>query len=400
MKSILKISLLVMIAFVGMVSCNKDEFTPSIYDTTDYPLDKTLSTFPLDSFVKREYLQPYNVKFIYRMEDVGSDMDKNLTPAPYEKSVELAALTKWLWFDCYATLSDEHEVFLKKYSPRIIHVIGSKNYNPTQGTETLGVAEGGIKITLYNVDNLNVNDIDMMNEYFFKTMHHEFAHILDQTHLHPTKFNLISTGQYDSMGWTEAADSVVLGKGFVSPYASSAVSEDWVETLAMYVTCDSVLWNKMLHTAEYDWEEVDCEDYAAYLEKIKGSNNLDTIGYFKSNENGENKIYRRVYERNADDTMIYDSEGKPIPKNIDGAVGRDVILEKLQMVREWLAEYFHIDLDQLRGMVQERTYVKNPDGTWALDSKGHMVNRIIQPEGGFPRLIDKLTDEIYKLKTN
>ena len=114
MKSILKISLLAMIAFVGMVSCNKDEFTPSIYDTTDYPLDQTLSTFPIDSFVKREYLQPYNVKFIYRMEDVGSDMDKNLTPAPYEKSVELAALTKWLWFDCYATLADEHEVFLKK----------------------------------------------------------------------------------------------------------------------------------------------------------------------------------------------------------------------------------------------------------------------------------------------
>ena len=89
MKSIFKLAILVVsiIVTAGFASCSDDEFTPSIYDTTDYPLDKTTYTFPLDSFVKREYLQPYNVKFIYRMEDVGSDMDKNLTPAPYDKSV-------------------------------------------------------------------------------------------------------------------------------------------------------------------------------------------------------------------------------------------------------------------------------------------------------------------------
>lgn len=398
MKSILKISLLAVIAFVGMVSCSDDNFTDSIYDTTDYPLDQTAYTFPLDSFVKREFLQPFNVKFIYRMEDVGSDMDKNLTPAPYDKSVQLAALSKWLWFDCYATLAGEKEVFLKKYSPRILHVIGSKNYNPTQGTETLGVAEGGIKISLYNVDNLDCSDIEMMNEYFFKTMHHEFGHILDQTHLRPTKFNLVSNGLYDSMGWTEAADSLVLGKGFVTPYASSAVGEDWVEVLANYVTRDELDWNAMMHTATYDWEEIDCEDWSTYMKMIAGSNNLDTIGYFKANENGEGKIYRRVYERNDDDSIIYDAEGNPIPKNVDGNNGYDVIMEKLQMVREWLAENYKIDVDELRAMVQERMYVKNPDGTWKLDSRGRLVNRLTNPEDGYPRLIDKLTDEIYKLK--
>jgi len=400
MKSIFKLAILVVsiIVTAGFASCSDDEFTPSIYDTTDYPLDKTTYTFPLDSFVKREYLQPYNVKFIYRMEDVGSDMDKNLTPAPYDKSVQLAALTKWLWFDCYSTLAGEKEVFLKKYSPRIIHVVGSKNYNPTQGTETLGVAEGGIKITLYNVDNLNCSDIEMMNEYFFKTMHHEFGHILDQTHLRPTKFNLVSNGLYDQMGWTEAADSVVLGKGFVTPYASSAASEDWVEVLANYVTRDELDWNAMLNTAQYDWEEVDCEDWSTYMKKIAGSNNLDTIGYFKANENGENKIYRRVYQRNEDDSIVYDSEGNPIPLCIDGNNGYDVIMEKLQMVREWLAENYQMDVDELRKMVQERMYVKNADGTWKRDSNGHLVNRLTNPEDGFPSLIDKLTNEIYKLK--
>ena len=46
----------------------------------------------------------------------------------------------------------------------------------------LGTAEGGKKITLYNVNDLNVKkiNIEKLNNYYFETMHHEFAHILHQ----------------------------------------------------------------------------------------------------------------------------------------------------------------------------------------------------------------------------
>ena len=46
----------------------------------------------------------------------------------------------------------------------------------------LGTAEGGKKITLYEVNSLDFEnvDIEVLNEYYFKTMHHEFAHILHQ----------------------------------------------------------------------------------------------------------------------------------------------------------------------------------------------------------------------------
>ena len=126
-------------------SCSEDDLGPSIYDTTEYPLDRSLYTFPLDTFVKKNFLEPYNLKFIYKMEDVGTDMQKNLVPATYEKSVDLAVLTKFLWLDVYAKLAGEKEIFLKKYSPRIIHVIGSPGYN-SDGSRTVGVAEGGIKV--------------------------------------------------------------------------------------------------------------------------------------------------------------------------------------------------------------------------------------------------------------
>ena len=80
---------------IALMSCSEEDLGPSIYDTTDYPLDRSAYTFPLDTFVKKNFLEPYNLKFIYKMEDVGSDMQKNLVPATYERSVDLAVLVKY-----------------------------------------------------------------------------------------------------------------------------------------------------------------------------------------------------------------------------------------------------------------------------------------------------------------
>ena len=89
------------------VSCSDDDLGPSIFDTTEYPLDRSNYSFPLDSFLKAEFLKPYNVKVIYRMEDIGSDMDKNLVPASYDKSEQLAVLMKYLWYDVYKECAGE-----------------------------------------------------------------------------------------------------------------------------------------------------------------------------------------------------------------------------------------------------------------------------------------------------
>lgn len=399
MRSILKITLGFVLVFVFAVqfsSCSKDEFTPSIFDTNDYPLDQSSYTFPLDTFCKKQFLEPYNLKFMYKMEDVASDMDKNLTPANYDNSVKLAVLAKYLWYDVYKELAGEHDVFLKKYSPRIIHVIGSKNYNATQGTETLGVAEGGLKITLCNVNNLDVSDIDMMNEYFFKTMHHEFSHILDQTYIHPTEFNTISNGHYDSMGWSDTPDSVSAGSGFVTPYASSATSEDWVEVIANYVTRDSISWNTLLGTASYDWETVDVESEDEYRQKITPGCNMDTIGYFKQNTNGDNKVYRRLCKRNADDSVALDENGNVQWLDQNGIDGKAVILRKLELCRTYLKNNFDIDIDKLRYEVQSRQYVMNADGTFKKDAYGNLVNGLTAPSKEDPSktVIEKLVEQV------
>ena len=396
-KTLLIVSIIAVSA--GFVSCSDDDdFTATIFDSDpsiDY-LDKSLYTFPLDTFRKKEFLEPYNLKFIYKMEDKGSDMNKNLTPATYDKSVDLAVLTKYLWYDIYKDVASDE--FLKENSPRIIHVIGSKNYNPSQGTETLGDASSGVKINLYNVNNLDASNITMMNQYFFKTMHHEFAHILDQTHLRPTSFNTISNSNYDAAGWSDSPDSLKSGFGFVSSYASSAVAEDWAECLSVFVTSDSISWNKLLNSASYEWEEVDCKTVNDYNKLIKPGCSLDTIGYFKEADNGENKIYRRKCLRNADGSVSLDKDGNVQWIHETGIDGRAVILQKIDLVRNYLKEHYNINLDLLRREVQTHMYVTNEDGTFKVGRDGYLINKLVSVLPSGETLMDSLRQEVYKYK--
>lgn len=396
-KTLLIVSIIAVSA--GFVSCSDDDdFTATIFDSDpsiDY-LDKSLYTFPLDTFCKKEFLEPYNLKFIYKMEDKGSDMNKNLTPATYDKSVDLAVLTKYLWYDIYKDVASDE--FLKENSPRIIHVIGSKNYNPSQGTETLGDASSGVKINLYNVNNLDASNITMMNQYFFKTMHHEFAHILDQTHLRPTSFNTISNSNYDAAGWSDSPNSLKSGFGFVSSYASSAVAEDWAECLSVFVTSDSISWNKLLNSASYEWEEVDCKTVNDYNKLIKPGCSLDTIGYFKEADNGENKIYRRKCLRNADGSVSLDKDGNVQWIHETGIDGRAVILQKIDLVRNYLKEHYNINLDLLRREVQTHMYVTNEDGTFKVGRDGYLINKLVSVLPSGETLMDSLRQEVYKYK--
>ncbi len=386
MKKAIYIIIGVVALTIGVASCSEDEFTDSIFDTTEYYLDKTSYTFALDTFLKVTYLEPYNLKYIYKMEDIGSDMQKNLIPASLEKSTELAVLTKYLWYDVYKECCGEE--FLKIYSPRIIHVIGSPSYNPSSGTETLGEAEGGLKITLYNANHLDVDDIANLNEKFFKTMHHEFGHILAQNYTYPTSFALISNGIYDPIDWANTADSVALTKGFVSPYASSQAREDWVEVIANYIVKDYKTWDEMLSSASYDWEttDVDAATFNANVKKCEaGTASRDSVGYYVSTtstsggSDSQYKVQRKLISRDTDDNPLLDENGNMIFLSTDGIDGQSVILQKLELCKTYLADYFDADLDEIRDMVQQRQWVTDDSGEFVLDTNGDYINALTQP---------------------
>ena len=409
MKSLFKILLaaVIGIASFSFVGCSDDEFTPTIFDTTEYPLDKSVYSFPLDTFLKVNFLEPYNLKFLYKMQDIGSDMQKNLVPCEYEKSIEIAVLSKYLWYDVYDKCAGK--TFLKLYSPRIINVIGSPALNPSSGTETLGQAEGGLKITLYNANNLSPTDIEMMNEKFFKTMHHEFSHILHQNKEYPTDFRLISNGLYNAISWQDTADSLAVAQGFVSDYASSQAREDWVEIIANYIVKDSITWAHMLDAAQYDWERVSVEMsvFNPLDQRCKsGLANRDSVGYIdRKNPNASNTQYniqRKIIQRDTLDLPIRNAEGKGqiiYSDNTDGIDGKQVILQKLEMARTWLKEKFDLNLEELRREVQTRQWVTDAKGNFVFDKNGNYINRLTYPLDETGRtLMDALKEEVYKYK--
>ncbi len=292
-----------MLVLMLFSSCREDELGPTIFPDFEEEVDKNNHAYAFNQWLYDSYLVPYNLDFKYRMEDVAADMNYNLVPTKLEQAIDMALLVKYLWFDAYAEAVNPD--FLKLHGPRIIHLIGSPAYNPTSGTMILGLAEGGIKVSLFRCNVLNVDDVDDLNTYYFKTMHHEFAHILHQTKMYPKEFNLISSVHYEPFSWQERKEEISLSLGFISSYGSSQTREDFVEIIANYIVHNDEQWANFLDIASRGWEV-----------QIDGS-------------------VKEVEDR-------------------DGVDGKAVILQKLNICKLWLQNSWNLDLDVLRNEVQRR----------------------------------------------
>lgn len=350
--------MLVAIAAMSMTSCGDDKFTDTIFPDTGDDLDSTAYTYKFDKWLKQEYLDVYNLEFRYKMQDVGTDMDYNLVPAQFDKAKDLAVLVKYLWFDAYKEVAGPE--FLKEYGPRIIHIIGSPAYNPTSGTMILGLAEGGIKVSLFRVNSLDLGDFSQLNEYYFKTMHHEFAHILHQTKSIPQSFYLLSTGRYDDNNWQDQTEGRMNSLGFVTNYASSQLREDFAETIANYITKTDEQWAQILELASYGWESPDGSEATADASYY-------CFYYYANNDATADKSYANyndvIQEKDASGNTTYrlksrDTSGNYIKVYVvddeDGVDGVAMINQKVSIARTWLKDEWNVDLDVLRAEVQKR----------------------------------------------
>ena len=291
MKSkLFRIGLLFAFVLPLMVACTDNNLPDGTnFDTTDH------QTTEFDSWLKENYLKTYNLSFQYKLRDLNSDMSYNLVPARIEKAEEVARLIKYLWFDAYGAVAGEN--FLKEYGPRIISLYGSAAINPISRTKMLGTAESGIEVSLFEINSLDVMDIPRMNEYYFNTMHHEFAHILHQKRDYPKSFDDISKGNYTPVGWQNNSLNSVLQKGFITQYASSQPQEDFVETISNYLISTDAQWKNLMDKAKSPLNTEDSYDF------------------------------------------------------VDG---RYIILYKLSVCSSWLKSSWNIDLEELRQEIMKR----------------------------------------------
>ena len=271
-------------------SCVEDKLSDeSIFDTTS----PNRSEF--DSWLLNNYIMPYNIEFKYRMEDIEASLQYYLTPAEKEKSIALAKIIKHVWLESYDEVGGK--LFTKRFVPRVIHLIGSPAYE-NNGTMVLGTAEGGLKVTLYMVNQIDVDNInmDLLNYFYLKTMHHEFGHILHQTKNYDRGYQRISEGLYVGGNWYLISEVDALNMGFITPYSMNIPDDDFVELLSVYLT-----------DTPYAWEYI-----------------MD------------------------------------LPNDIISREGKAILNQKLTILKKYMQDAWNIDLDKLRTVVQRRTAeVKN-----------------------------------------
>jgi substrate import-associated zinc metallohydrolase lipoprotein len=227
---------------VGLLSaCGEDALTgeSAFVDT-----EATQQT-AFDEWKYRNYVVPYNISLLYRLQDMETDFNYTLSPANYEQAIRVAHLIKYCWLEAYDEVAGIN--FTRKYAPKMIHLVGSPAYNG-DGTAILGLAEGGVKITLYNVNGLQI-DKKFLNTYFFETMHHEFSHILHQTKNYDTAFDLITDLEYVTGNWVNQSPQTAAEKGFVSTYAMSEPREDIAEVTALYIIRTESEWKALVSGA-------------------------------------------------------------------------------------------------------------------------------------------------------
>lgn len=290
--------LILMFSVVMFAGCSDDDLdSKSIFDTEP----TTQNEF--DKWLKTNYVDTYNIRFNYRYNDKETNTSYNLAPAALDKSEALAIMMKHIWLDAYKEVMGEE--FVKTYAPRVMQLVGSAAYN-SGGSIVMGTAEGGLKVTLYNVNVIDLDDpfIDLeqpfvdktagtydLNYWFFHTMNHEFCHILTQKKNYSTDFQTVSAADYKSSDWVNLKDSEAPALGFVSGYASSEYNDDFAEIFSQYVTHSEAAWQKILNA---------------------GVNGEDTTG-------------------------------------------RDAILEKFNILKDYFSGTWNLDIEKLRDVIVRRS---------------------------------------------
>ncbi|MFD2596089.1 zinc-binding metallopeptidase [Sphingobacterium griseoflavum] len=235
-------SILLLSSFL-LFSCSEDAL-----DTDSVFVDKTVDKNDLDNYIEHNFTKDYNIAIVYKFVEAESDLNYNLSPAQYESSVRMTKLLYYLGIEPYDKVTGS-KAFINSYFPKLLNYIGSPAYR-NNGTFVLGTAEGGTKITLYALNDLNetsATNATFLNRYYFHTMHHEFAHILHQTRDYPSSFNQITGSGYVADSWNSIySDATAAADGFISPYASKEANEDFVETYSFYITLSPAQWEQKI----------------------------------------------------------------------------------------------------------------------------------------------------------
>ncbi|WP_075340502.1 substrate import-associated zinc metallohydrolase lipoprotein [Tenacibaculum agarivorans] len=207
-------------------SCDyqEDPITDSNLDTTTPELSTT------DVWLRDNYAIPYNIDVTYQWDEGRVDLNRFLFPPFLDNVVPAMNAVKTIWIDSYNQVGGVD--FVRKVAPRELVLVGGFNLNE-DGTRTLGFAEGGKNIVLFEVDLIDFSNRASVIE-FVKTVQHEYTHILNQTiRFDEEAFQQITPADYTAQ-WFNPADTqerfdIANSLGFITDYARLNHTEDFAE---------------------------------------------------------------------------------------------------------------------------------------------------------------------------
>lgn len=235
--SIWLLALLLMQA--AATGCENDKFDKSIYETEPGQLNE------VGQWIHDNYVVPYNIEVQYRWRDMETNLTLNITPPDQNDVVPFLKMLHTGWISTYMELCGRQ--MMKPIFPKQVQLFGSGGYNPVTSGVTQGSAEGGKKLILYALNDYDSTDRESV-KYYVRIPHHECGHLLNQAKEYSLAFKKITPSSYSPSGGNRTK-SAAHKLGFVTPYGSTEPDEDFVETLAEYVTDTPEEWAALLEDA-------------------------------------------------------------------------------------------------------------------------------------------------------
>ena len=226
------------------VACGKEELSGSIFQ------DPEERTTEFDLWLQRNYVEPFNIRFEYRMPDRETNFSYWVSPPNVKESIMIAKLLKFTTIEAMIEMmaTDDENVdpalFVKSYFPKVIFLVGSFEISNT-GTTNLASAENGLQINILGV---NFFTVEKDAVRIAGTMLHEFTHILDGIYACPAEYKDVTPDGYVGSRYSTLGGDY-LQNGYVSNYARSSVAEDIAETCGRLISLTDAEWEAMYAAA-------------------------------------------------------------------------------------------------------------------------------------------------------
>jgi substrate import-associated zinc metallohydrolase lipoprotein len=202
----------------------------------------------LDRWIETNYVNVYNIAVQYKWNQNVVDNNRFLFPPLQTKVQPALEIVQKIWLESYSTIGGAD--FVKKIAPREFVLVGGRNLNTT-GTITLGLAEGGQRITLFETDKVDKTNRVIVKR-FIQTIQHEYIHILNQYKpFDEDGLSKITPTGYTS-NWYATSTAVAREEGFITDYARANINEDFAEMAATMLTNSKVEYEAILNSIVSD----------------------------------------------------------------------------------------------------------------------------------------------------